>query len=432
MRRALVAAVAVTGCLVVSCGTPAAGPAPGASAGTGTETAGPRIPAASPATPAASPTPSATGARTPSAPTPSAPIPGTATPTVSTPAPVRCADLAAALSLRDRVGQLMMVAVSSDGVSSAAATAIDQSRAGSVILLGNTTAGRARIAAVTEQARAAARTPKGIEPMLAADQEGGQVQRLRGPGFDRIPSAEEQARVSPAELTRDAARWGRQLKRAGIDAALAPVADVVPKDLREVNQPIGVLRRGYGSDPAEVATHVAAFVAGMDDAGIATSVKHFPGLGRVRGNTDFAARVVDARTTRDDAYLEPFAAGVDAGTDMVMMSSATYTRIDSKRRAAFSPTIIQGMVRDDLSFTGVVISDDLAAAAMRDLRPGERMVRFLRAGGDLAIVGDPDIAAAMARTVVAEADEDEDLRAQIDQAAIRVLQLKDRRGLVDC
>jgi beta-N-acetylhexosaminidase len=326
----------------------------------------------------------------------------------------------------------MMVAVSSDGVSSSAATAIDDSRAGSILLLGNTTAGAARVSGVVDRARAAARTPKGIDPMLAADQEGGQVQRLQGKGFDRIPSAQRQAEQSPSELESDATRWGRQLKRAGIDAALAPVADVVPKDLQDRNQPIGVLRRGYGSSPAAVARHVVAFVEGMDAAGVATSMKHFPGLGRVRGNTDFTAEVVDRTTTRRDPSLKPFAAGVDAGADMVMMSSAYYAEIDPDRRAAFSPTVIKGMLRGDLDFTGVVISDDLAAAAMRDVSPGQRMLRFVRAGGDLAIVGDPALAATMADSVVEEARDDPKLAATIEASTVRVLQLKDRRGLADC
>lgn len=326
----------------------------------------------------------------------------------------------------------MMVAIPSSGLGASAAAVIDDTRAGSVILLGNTTAGVSRVRQVTKRARAAARTPKGIKTMLAADQEGGQVQRLQGSGFDRMPSARRQARESPDELESDAARWGKQLRHAGIDANLAPVADVVPADLTNINQPIGVLRRGYGSDPTKVAQHVVAFVAGMDSAGVATSVKHFPGLGRVRGNTDFTARVVDRTTTRHDPYLKPFAAGVEAGTDMVMMSSAYYSKIDGKRRAAFSPTVITTMVRGDLGFTGVVISDDLAAVAMHDLTPGQRMLRLLRAGGDLAIVGDPTIATAMADAVVAEARKDDRLAATIEQATTRVLQLKDRRGLAHC
>lgn len=432
-RRTVVAGAVV--CLLAACGTqPGAAPGQNGTPGqtgvpgrTSTPTLSPTTSVSAASSPeATSASPTATG------PTATGPTATGPTATSPTPTPVRCTELAASLSLRDQVGQLMMVAVPSTGVGPAVADAIRRTRAGSVILLGNTAAGRNRVLAVTEQARQVARTPKEIQPMLAADQEGGQVQRLQGRGFDRIPSAEQQADDSPAELRSDAARWGRQLKRAGIDANLAPVADVVPKDLQNLNQPIGVLRRGYGSNPDRVADRVAAFVEGMHAAGVATSVKHFPGLGRVRGNTDFTATVVDGTTTDDDAYLKPFAAGVEADTDMVMMSSAYYTRIDPKRRAAFSPTIVRGMVRKDLGFTGVVISDDLAAAAMRDLKPGQRMLQFLRAGGDLAIVGDPSLATSMAGAVVDEARDDPELAASIEASTVRVLQLKHRRGLAGC
>ena len=419
--------VVLAGCLVVTaaCGTVPAATPPGPDSS-------PAVSASvAPVSPSAESTPRAASPSTQASASPATPPSSTPTPPPA-PQPVRCADLASTLSLRDQVGQLMMVAVSSDGVGSAAATAIDQSRAGSVILLGNTSAGATEVARVVEQARRAARTPKDIEAMVAADQEGGQVQRLQGPGFDRIPSAQRQAQLSPSELKSDAARWGRQLRRAGIDANLAPVADVVPKGREGTNEPIGVLRRGYGSNPAAVARHVTAFTEGMDAAGVATSVKHFPGLGTVRGNTDLTAEVVDTSTTRHDRDLKPFAAGVEAGTDMVMMSSAYYAEIDASRRAAFSPTVIKGMVRGDLGFTGVVISDDLAAAAMRDLSPGQRMLRFLRAGGDLAIVGDPSVAGRMAAAVVDEARDDPKLAAAIEASTVRVLQLKDRRGLADC
>ncbi|GAA3717934.1 glycoside hydrolase family 3 N-terminal domain-containing protein [Microlunatus aurantiacus] len=418
--------LALAACLTAAaCGTvPGAGPTP-------TTPAEPRPPSSAVSASAAPVSPSALASPTPAR--PSTPEPGTPRPTATpTPATVRCADLARSLSLRNQVGQLLMVAVSSGGVSSGAANAIDDSRAGSVLLLGNTTAGVDRVASVIDRARRAARTPGDIETLVAADQEGGQVQRLQGKGFDRIPSAQRQAQDPPAELESDAARWGRQLKRAGVDADLAPVADVVPKNLQNRNQPVGVLRRGYGSDPSAVASHVSAFVRGMDDAGMATSLKHFPGLGRVLGNTDVTSQVVDDTTTRRDPSLKPFAAGIDAGTDMVMVSSAFYPRIDRSRRAAFSPAVITGMLRGDLGFTGVVISDDLAAVAMQDVSPGQRMLRFVRAGGDLAIVGDPALAARMADALVDEAGDDPELAAAVEASTRRVLQLKDRRGLADC
>jgi len=208
-----------------------------------------------------------------------------------------CAELLERLSVTERVGQLLMVAVTSTGVTAEEARAVEATAAGSVLLLGNSTAGLESVRQVVTTVRRTAAQPEGIEVMLAADQEGGLVQRLRGDGFDDIPAAVEQAEIADATLTRRAQGWGRQLARAGINVDLAPVADVVPPDLVEVNEPVGRLRRGYGPAPQLVAAKVVAFVTGMDDAGVATAVKHFPGLGRVRGNTDTTSDVVDTTTT---------------------------------------------------------------------------------------------------------------------------------------
>lgn len=324
-----------------------------------------------------------------------------------------------------------MAGISSAGIDGDEGRVLRRQAIGSVLVLGNTEAGVDAVRAVTRAARRAAGTPGGIEPMLAADQEGGQVQRLRGDGFSRMPSASEQAKQSEAALSRNAETWGRQLRRAGVDVDLAPVADVVPEALRDVNEPIGRLDRGYSSDPRVVAQQVAAFVRGMDEAGVATAVKHFPGLGRVRENTDYAAEVVDRETRRDDPDLAGFRAATDADVDMIMVASATYRRIDRERRAAFSP-VVMDMVRKDLRFDGVIISDDLAAVAFDDVPARERALRFFRAGGDLAIVGDTGLVADMAEAVIEEARDDRAFAAAIAAKATRVVTLKARRGLVKC
>ena len=336
------------------------------------------------------------------------------------------------MSVRERVGQLFMVAVSTSGLSDGAARALTDIRAGSVVLLGNTTAGARRVRDVVGDARSAAGRPEGVRLLVAVDQEGGRVQRLRGEGFSDMPTAEDQAELATNELTRRAARWGRELRAVGVDANLAPVADVVPEQLHDVNQPIGVLRRGFGADPELVGASVEAFVLGMHRAKVATAVKHFPGLGRVRGNTDFTADVVDDSTGRRDSDLRGFAAAVEAGVDMVMMSSATYARIDPEHRAAYSSKIIDEMLRGDLRFSGVVISDDLATVAMGDLPPRTRVRRFLRAGGDLAIVSDPSSASAAADALVDEARQDDAFAEQLSLKATRVLRLKERYGLAEC
>ena len=336
------------------------------------------------------------------------------------------------MSVRERVGQLLMVGIDSAGPTAANAAVFASTRAGSVLLLGNSTAGMAAIQRVTARVRLDARRPRGVHTMIAADQEGGLVQRLKGSGFSTIPSAVSQGKLSDSTLASAAKTWGRQLKQAGIDVDLAPVADVVPPSMISVNQPIGVLRRYYGTDPSVVATKVRAFATGMSSSGIATSVKHFPGLGRVRGNTDLEAGVVDSTTVRHDAALAGFTAGARAGVDMIMVSSATYARIDSQRRAAFSPVVIGGMIRGDLDFRGVVISDDLAAKAMQDLSPGTRVIDFVRAGGDLAILGDPTIAESAANDLVAETERSDSFSALVTASATRVVELKERRGLAEC
>jgi beta-N-acetylhexosaminidase len=336
------------------------------------------------------------------------------------------------MTLSERIGQLLMVGVSSRGISESEKAIVEETRAGSIILLGNTTAGSSAVREVVSDVRAATRSPDGVRVMLAADQEGGRVQRLKGSGFATIPSARVQAKQSDAALRRNAYAWGRELKEAGINANLAPVADVVPMSMGWVNQPIGQLRRGYDSSPKKVAAKVTAFTEGMDRAGVATAVKHFPGLGRVRGNTDYVSRVLDTRTTRHDDALAGFRAAVDAGTDMVMVSSAFYRKIDAEHRAAFSTMIMDEMLRKDLGFSGVVISDDLAAASMRVLPPEERARRFIRAGGDLLIVGDARLATTMADAIKREATDNPAFEKRVANSAARVVAMKERRGLAHC
>jgi beta-N-acetylhexosaminidase len=336
------------------------------------------------------------------------------------------------MSLSERVGQLLMVAVSSNGIGASERAIIDRTRTGSVILLGNSRAGTETIQGIVGRVRDASHSPEDVKVMLAADQEGGLVQRLTGPGFTTIPSATRQAKQSDGQLRDNAYDWGRELKEAGIDANLAPVADVVPRAMIWMNQPIGQLRRGYGNSPKIVAAKVTSFTEGMDRAGVATAVKHFPGLGRVRGNTDFMTRVIDRTTTRHDPALAGFSAAVKANVDMVMMSSAFYPKIDDEHRAAYSSVIIEDMVREDLGFTGVVISDDLAAAAMRTIPPDERPIRFIRAGGDLLIIGDASLAITMANAIKDEASDDADFAKRVTQSAARVVAMKERRGLARC
>jgi beta-N-acetylhexosaminidase len=171
----------------------------------------------------------------------------------------------------------------------------------------------------------------------------------------------------------------------------------------------------------------------MESAGVATTAKHSPGLGRVTGNTDFTAQVVDTTTTRDDPYLRSFRAAIRAGVPFVMVALATYTRIDPNHLAVFSPTVIRSMLRGDLGFRGVVVSDDLGAAvAVADIPPAQRALDFILAGGDLIVSKTAGPADEMAAALVSRASSDPSFKALVDQSALRVLAAKQAWGLLPC
>ena len=368
------------------------------------------------------------------APSPATPETQTPTPT-PTPTPTEapsCVDQKLkALTLREQAGQLIMTGIDAAGMTSAQRSVVRRQKSGGVFLIGSSgslAATRTATAAVNDAA-----TVEGVRPFIAADQEGGKIQRLKGSGFDRIPSATVQGTWSSSKLTTQAQQWGSQLKQAGVNVDLAPVADVVPASLKSQNAPIGQLDREYGDTPEQAGQGVKAFVQGMRNAGIATSVKHFPGLGRVRGNTDFASGVVDNVTVRGDADLRPFADGIAAGTSMVMISTVTYTKIDPKNRAVFSPTVIQGMVRGDLGWRGVVITDDVGSAAeVKSVPVGERATRFVAAGGDIVINAESGLTATMVSALVTKAQQDKSFAAKLTSSVRRVLTLKHDYGLVSC
>ena len=332
------------------------------------------------------------------------------------------------LTLEQQVGQLFMVGAPATGAGAATISAIRDRHVGNVILTGRSSAGVTATAGVTGSLRALA-TPAatgGVGLLIATDQEGGQVQVLSGPGFSAIPSGLSQGGLAPGTLRADAGVWGGQLRAAGVDADLAPVLDTVPSPAAAAtNPPIGVFDREYGFTPATVAAHGLAFAQGMADAGVVATGKHFPGLGRVTANTDTQSGVTDTVTTRNDPYLAPFAQAARSGVPMIMMSTAIYSRIDPAHPAAFSSTVIRGMLRGDLGFNGVVVSDDLGQARqVAAFSPGDRALQFLQAGGDLVLTVDPNQLPAMYDAVLARAQSDPGFRAVVQQAATRVLALK--------
>jgi beta-N-acetylhexosaminidase len=261
------------------------------------------------------------------------------------------------MTLAQRVGQLFIVGLAGSVLDQATAQAIRTYHFGSASFIATDTAGVAGVDAVTRavQSLSSAQVTGGARFFVAANQEGGEIQALQGPGFSAMPSAVAQGLLPPAQLRGLAQTWGEQLRAAGVNLNFAPVMDVVPAADTSQNAPIGQLMREFGHTPAVVASHGVAFIRGMTQAGEATTAKHFPGLGRVQGNTDFTADVVDTVTTPDDRYLRTFQAAIDAGVPLVMVALATYTRIDPHHLAVFSPVVMRTMLRGRMHFGGVIV-----------------------------------------------------------------------------
>ena len=231
---------------------------------------------------------------------------------------------------------------------------------------------------------------RGDQPpvLVMIDQEGGYVKRLPGPpdiGPNEIEAAGgEQAALSEGRKT------GEFLKPLGINIDLAPVVDVAHDNTADT-----ISSRTYGSDPETVGRYGAAFVEGLQGAGVAATPKHFPALGLASENTDFGAVTVDASANDIERDMEAFRAPIKAGARLVMVSSAVFPALGGDEQAVYSSEIIGDVLRRQMGFEGAVISDDLESPAAGTV-PGDAAFRAVRAGVDLVLFARTDGAAVSA------------------------------------
>lgn len=213
--------------------------------------------------------------------------------------------------------------------------------------------GNAPTEASTKRLTAKIQRAAGGEAVIATDQEGGAIRSL---AF---------------------ADSMRELRAAGVNVNLAPVADVA------VSGSV-MAGRAFSGD---VAAQTVAAVEAQLDAGVLPTVKHFPGLGRAAENTDDAPVTIEASRSELETDLEPFRAAVEAGVPLVMASHALYPALDERLIASQSPRVLDALLRDELGFRGVVITDSLEADAVLSRSSVEVAAeRSLAAGADLLLM----------------------------------------------
>jgi beta-N-acetylhexosaminidase len=256
-----------------------------------------------------------------------------------------------------------------------------------VILFTRNFASREQVVELCAAIRAASPRPQ----LICVDQEGGRVQRFRT-GYSALPSLEGfgalYARDAEAALKlAEEHAWlmASEVRASGVDLSFAPVVD-----LARGNRAIG--DRAFSDDPQVVAAFTRAYVEGMHSVGMAATLKHFPGHGTVLEDTHFDD-AVDPRSLevlrKED--LVPFVAGIEAGADAVMLAHVTYPAV-APEAAGYSPLWINGILREEMGFRGVVFSDDIGmAAAFSAGGVKARIDDHLNAGCDVVLVCAPKL-----------------------------------------
>ena len=264
-----------------------------------------------------------------------------------------------------------------------------------VILFRRNFASRDQVAELSAAIRAAAPRPQ----LVCVDQEGGRVQRFRE-GYSALPPLEgfdalyRRDAAGALELAREHA-WlmASEIRATGIDLSFAPVVD-----LARGNRAIA--DRAFSDDPQVVAAFTRAYVRGMHGVGMAATLKHFPGHGTVLEDTHFDdaidPRPLDVLRAQD---LVPFAAGIEAGADAVMMAHVAYPAV-APEPAGYSRYWIEDILRQEMGFRGVVFSDDIGmAAAFSAGGVKSRIDAHLDAGCDVVLVCHPELVEESLRAV---------------------------------
>jgi beta-N-acetylhexosaminidase len=324
------------------------------------------------------------------------------------------------VSLRAEVGQLLAVGFPGPDLPAELALRIARSEVGAVMLFRPNIASPIQVAELVKAVRAAA--PAGAPCLVATDQEGGLVQRLRAP-LTVWPDMFSVAAAGDAARTEQVGRaLGDELAALGIGWNFAPVLDVHTNPSNPV-----IANRSFGTTPQAVITHALAFWRGLGAAGVLGCGKHFPGHGDTTGDSHLELPVVvHPRDRLDRIELAPFAAAARAGLEAIMTAHVVFSAVDATLPATLSPAVLTGVLRGELGYGGVIVSDDLGMKAVADRYPiAELAVRAVAAGCDVLLVREPhERQVAAFEALLEEAEKSAVFRGRVGESAARVDRLK--------
>lgn len=256
---------------------------------------------------------------------------------------------------------------------------VEELQVGALVLLGRNAESPEQVAELTRTLQSRAEIPL----LIAIDQEGGRVARMPLPGFT-FPGARALGAIDDPEVTRRVSRAiGEQLLAIGINTNFAPTLDV---NNNPRNPIIGV--RAYGETPESVTRHGLATIRGFEDAGVVPVVKHFPGHGDTSGDSHLELPCLPITRERLEAVeLPPFRAAIEAGVTAVMTTHILFPALDPRLPSTLSSRILTGLLREELGFDGLIVTDCLEMKGIADhWSPEETAVLCLEAGADALLV----------------------------------------------
>lgn len=341
------------------------------------------------------------------------------------------ADVLARMSLEQKVGQMFMLAFAGPTPADAAVL-IREHYVGACYMSNDNFTDPAQAAGLAGALQALAQDSTGVPLLLGADQEGAWAvltpYSCPGPGNMGLGAA------SSDDLTHAMYHvFGEEIRAVGLDIDLAPSADV---NTNPDNPIIGM--RSFGEQPDLVARHVRAAIAGLHDAGVGSTAKHFPGHGDTAADSHRGLAAVDRpRSSLEKQELPPFLAAVRAGVDVVMTSHIIFTSLDRTWPATLSPAILTGLLRTEWGFQGVILTDSFNMGAVRrSFDPGDAVVQAVRAGADMILLAEErygsepgrylEAQIALIRRLLSAVSRGEVEPSRIDDAVVRILRLKQR------
>lgn len=267
-----------------------------------------------------------------------------------------------------------------------------------------------------------------VEPFLGVDEEGGTVSRLGSKGI--ITNNGSMSRIGasgdPSKAAEVGTRLGTELKALGFNLDFAPVADVL---INENNTEIG--NRSFGTDPETVSEMVVAETAAMQNEGVSAVLKHFPGHGSTSNNSHNGTSV-SQRTLEQlhESELKPFSAGIEAGADFVLVSHMSLPKVvGDNTPCSLSAYIISDLLKDELSFGGVVITDALNMGAVSNIyNSGEAAVAAIEAGADMLLM--PENLDEAYSALLAAVENGRVSEERIDESVLRILRVKEKRDII--